>query len=458
MGPSSTPRAALVPIVAALLAVATLVSWTLRAPFPLLNDDVAYLGSACAMASLDSLEWGPAYAAAYCALRKVVPDPFVAFWLKQAMVLLLGGVLVAAVGRRHGLGPVVAPLAGLWCVLALLSPNGTLESAFVLCLGACLCASSDTPVGWAGFFLLMGFAFLVRTEYVIGIAAALALVVGRGYRRPPAVRGAALAGILVLASCLALAWGARGDRGRSWFAFGQQFAVNHSEAFGTSTDPLVDWPRIAAQSFPASDSILEAARENPRVFFWHVRYNLSVRVPRALARLLLPVPFAANWPSPWAAGLGAGAMIAVLAAAFGGARQTRSPSGPSLVPLMALTAIPLVSLVFRPQARHLLPLLPLLVVLAGRALGAPFRGGGLAALRAACACLLLGGLAAPWATWAMTAPDRALEARLRVLREAARTRPVRVRASWYADRICALVGPRCEVVDPPVDADVVDAQ
>jgi MFS family permease len=457
------PRAA-VPLVAALVAVATVAAWTRRADFPLLNDDVAYLGSACAMARLESLEWGPAYAAAYCGLKHVVPDPFAAFWLKQALVLLLAGLLVCLLGRRFGLGPVIAPLVGLWCVLGLLSPNGTLEAAFVLGLAACLCAASDTRAGWTGFFLVMGLAFLVRTEYVIGIAVALTLLAWRAYRAQAEVRSGVLAGSLVLAGCLTLAWGAPGHRDRSWFAFGQQFAVNHAEAFGASGDPLVDWPRIAAQSFPGSDSIGEAARENPRVFAWHLRYNLLNRVPRALGRLLLPIPYAASWASPWAALLGGAAAATVLAATVWGALQTAPRGGSRLTGILALAAVPLASLAFRPQARHWLPLLPLVLLLAGRGLGAP-TGSARTRLRAIacvlCGMLLLAGAIAPWATWALTPrPKPSVEDRLRELREHGRIRPVHVAAAWYADRICALVGPQCQVValgqDRSPDAVVVD--
>jgi len=419
------------------VAVVTVGQWTCRAPFPLLNDDVAYLVDACGLARLGALEWDPGYAALYCGLRHAFKDPLAAFWAKQSAVPLLAGLLVHRLGLVFRLG----------CVLALLAVNGTVEFAFVLGLMACLCAATGSRAGWMGFFGLMGLAFLVRVEYLVGTAAALALLLRY---RVDGARGARTAGGLVLAGGLLLAgMGGVAAGGRSWFAFGQQFAVNHAEAGGLAVDPLVEWQRVAGQAFPTSRSIADAVRENPRMVAWHLGYNALVRMPRAVAGALVPVPSFV----PWLRGrevLAAAVVLLVFVAVTLGARSGELHV-PRILPLLALATIPAVSLIFRPQARHLLPLVPLAIVVAATGIRRraderpPSLAGG---LRLAFAGVLLVGLASPWVFWARTpAPiEASLGGWIRELRREARAGPMRLLASWYADRVCGLVGPDCHPV------------
>jgi hypothetical protein len=420
--------------------------WTHRAPLPLLADDMAYLVDACRLATPAALEWGPGYAAVYCALRQVFADPLHAFWAKQALVPLAGGALVYGLGLRFRLGPVLAPLAALWCVLALLAINGTVEVAFLLGLLACLCAASETRWGWIGFFVLVGLGFLVRVEYLVVIVSALALLL-RG--RDPGRRGGLASGGLVLAACLFLAAKAGAVGGsRGWFAFGQQFAVNYAEAHHLELDPLAEWRRVTGQAFPESASIGEALRENPRLAGWHVGYNAFVRLPRALAAVLVPVPSFVPWVA-WRGFLAAAVMLMVPLAGVVAARAGRL-DGQLFAPLLALATVPLVTLIFRPQARHLLPVLPLVVAVAGAGLspGREARDGRLVSvLRPALACVLLLGLASAWVSLALAPSPRAsLSGWIDELRREDRPRPVRLAASWYADRACGLVGPHCQAV------------
>jgi hypothetical protein len=122
---------------AAVAATATVGTWAGRTAFPLLTDEAGYLADACNLVSFASLAWGPLYAALYCALRHVSDDPFGVFWAKQAAVPLAAGALFDRLGLAYGLGPLLSPLAALWCVLALLVVvNGTNEFAILLGLTA----------------------------------------------------------------------------------------------------------------------------------------------------------------------------------------------------------------------------------------------------------------------------------------------------------------------------------
>jgi hypothetical protein len=421
-------------------------AWAVRTAFPLLTDEAGYLADACRPASLTSLAWGPLYAALYCVLRHLADDPFGVFWAKQAAVPLAAGALCYRLGLAYGLGPLLSPLAALWCVLALLVVNGTSEFAMLLGVAACLCAASGGPRRWIGFGALMAAASLVRPEYLVGLGAAAMLLLGRRYGR----RGvAAVATVLALAAVLAVARPSGGEA-RSWFAFGQQFAVNDIEARGAGPDPNVEWRSVVAQSFPSSASIPDAVRENPTMVAWHLGYNLIRRLPRALANLLVPVPSFIPWPFPLRAAVATAVLVLVIVTAAAGARNAARVRGPSLDPLLVLATVSCVSLLFRPAARHLEPLLPLAVVLAGAALrnepgeaSSGLRSGG----RWLFGGVLLLGLASPWAFWARTAPPSpALTEWIRDLRRHARSGPVELLGTWYAERTCALVGPSCRAV------------
>jgi hypothetical protein len=443
---AARPDLVLILGLATVAATATVGVWAGRTAFPLLTDEADYLGRACQRVGFESLAWGPLYAALYCALRRVSDDPFGVFWAKQAAVPLAAGALFHRLGLAYGLGPLLSPLAALWCVLALIVVNGTNEFAILLGLTACLWAVSGGRRGWTGFYALMGAASLVRPEYLVGLGAAALLRLGRRYGRG---RAAAVAAVVALAAGLAVGRKSGGES-RSWFAFGQQFAVNSVEARGAGPDPYVEWRSIAARAFPSSASISDAARENPRMVAWHLRYNLSRRLPRAAANLFVPIPSFVLWPFPLREALAATVLVLVLVTAPAGARKLVRASGPSLTPLLALATLPSVSLLFRPAARHLLPVLPLVVVLVGTALKiepdeAPSRVR--AGRRWLFGSALLLGLVSPWAFWAHTTPPApTLTEWIRGLRQDARSGPVRLLGTWYADRTCALVGPSCRAV------------
>jgi hypothetical protein len=155
-------------------------------------------------------------------------------------------------------------------------------------------------------------------------------------------------------------------------------------------------------------------------------------------------------------------LVLVLVAALGGAGGD-GLRGPRRLPLIALATVPAVSLLFRPQSRHFLPLLPLAIAIVGTRLRR--RPGErhprlVAALRLAFGGVLLAGLASAWVTWAAPANGAAsMDSWIRELREETRARPVRLLASWYGDRVCRLVGPGCRPVSLPefIDGQEIDA-
>src|SRR5207249_9490244 len=106
--------------------------------------------------------------------------------------------------------------------------------------------------------------------------------------------------------------------------------------------------------------------------------------------------------------------------------------------------------IFRPQSRHLLPLLPLSIVIVGTRLRGrtderhPRLTTG---FRLAFAGVLLAGLASVWVAWLRPATGEAsVDGWIRELRPESRAGRVRLLASWYGDRACGFVGPGCRAV------------
>src|SRR5439155_23974637 len=189
----------------------------------------------------------------------------------------------------------------------------------------------------------------------------------------------------------------------------------------------------------------DAFRENPRMAAWHLGYNALIRMPRAVAGALVPVPSFVPWPRGRAVLAALVVALVLLAALEGGRRDWLL--GPQMLSLIAFAAIPAVSLIFRPQSRHLLPLLPLSIVIVGTRLRGrtderhPRLTTG---FRLAFAGVLLAGLASVWVAWLRPATGEAsVDGWIRELRPESRAGRVRLLASWYGDRACGFVGPGC---------------
>jgi hypothetical protein len=437
--------------------------WIAQTPLPYTIDDVGDLVNSCGAFHQLTVEYGPVYRGLYCAVTSLFPDLILAFDMKQAAVIVLLGMLAYGLLRRYAVLPLVAAGFALWLVLTLLRFNGTSEFAFLLALAACLSAARGSTPGWAGFFLLLSAAFLVRPEYLLGIVGGIGVLLPLRWLRaldPPAAPRPSALPLLVGGVCLlgcSLLYVSGSEPGsRSWVAFGQHFALNYQQAYGYAGETWSEWETIVAQEFPTSQSIAEAARENPAVFAWHLGYNAVRRFPGALTVAVLPT--ALHTDSALLHVLRGGPLLIGLVVLAGLGLWKKRPLPGSLRPVLALTPIPLTSFLVMPGARHLLPWAPLLLVSAAwgvqwlLACRAPWR-----TLTAGVAGgVLLIGLAGTLITYgaALTTTQPSLRAAVDMLRkEATPEQPVRLLAAFGSNRLCALVGQdRCI----PLEWDVSD--
>lgn len=358
---------------------ATVLIWALQVPFPLRDDEIMYLVSHCNQPWATPVQWGPGYKAFYCAISGLFPTFSLALYVKSAMVVLLTSVTLFSIALLLRVRPAVAAAISLSFTLTMLPfehVNSTPEFAFLLAAMACLCPLVvSRPAGWYGFFLLTAMAFLVRPEYVLALVNGLLLLgwqaSGKWRSRMP-MRQTHVLPMLVGGVCLAFCVlyyvaGTQVPVDRTWVAFGQHFALNLKATTDMPGDTWLQWQTFVASAFPSSQSVAEAARENPAMFGWHLGYNLLHRLPTGLqSRIIPPFGYGQHWlNSSMLRFIILGIMLLVAAVGFW-SWQWRDPAIRSrLAVLLVLLPIPLVSLLVMPHSKHMLPLLPLLVVLIG---------------------------------------------------------------------------------------------
>jgi hypothetical protein len=237
--------APLIPLTTLLIALLLTVSWLAQAPLPYDIDDMGDLTHGCASWHSLNITYGPLYRAFYCALSTLWPDLVVVFDFKQVAMMLIPGGLLYVLLRRYAILPMLAAGFSLWFVLSLLRFNGTSEFAFALALLACISAARGKTAGWIGFFLLLTLAFLVRSEYALGIVGGILLLLPLSQSRQTAPldnpaaasssaqsaapRTALLTGVLCFSLCIGLYLAGPTSNDRFWVAFGQHFALNYQE-------------------------------------------------------------------------------------------------------------------------------------------------------------------------------------------------------------------------------------
>jgi hypothetical protein len=350
--------------------------WVLQVPIPLATDEVSYLLAPCEHTWAIPVQWGPGYKAFYCGISALTPSPIAALFVKSALVAALTSLVLFGIALALRVRPALAALVSLSITMTMLTISGTSEFAFLLASAACLCVlAAPRPAGWYGFIVLATASFLARPEYLLVLLGGLGILFWQNtaaWRRGVALKQInllpLLVGTILFAFCIGYTIvGPQTSIDRTWVAFGQHFALNIKEADDPVGDPWVEWETFVASAFPTSHSVAEAMRENPAMFGWHLSYNILHRLPEELyERVLPPLDYGPHWldarvPHSVLFGI----VLLVAGAGFWSWQWHSKDLRARLLILLPLLPIPLVSLLVMPRARHLLPLLPLLIVFVG---------------------------------------------------------------------------------------------
>ncbi|GAC1385807.1 MAG: hypothetical protein NVSMB42_05670 [Herpetosiphon sp.] len=435
-------------LVVVLLVVASLaivILWVHQLPFPLSSDDVGDLANACLPITAKGLQYGPLYHAFYCGLKHILHDPGLTFVIKQGGLVLAIEMLAFTLLRAFGQTREVAGGIAAWLLLTLLTVNGTSEFTFALALFACIMAVRRGYVDWVPFLGIMCLAFFVRTEYILALGATTLLLAFRLMRKCTLIQEPGFRRSLVAAVVLTLICGSLlimnpdPDNGpRAWLAFGQHFALNYQAAFHQAGDPWSEWQQFVHIAFPSSSSTLQAMRENPHMFAWHLTYNLYKRFPVAVGQLLVPKVFTYLLPTTVIQFIGTVILILATAEAF----HTKFHDQ-RFLPLIGLLVVPSYSFVVMPEARHLLPCMPLLLVLVSARLRRCWQDNRrwMYSIPILGIIMLSFGLGKTLVIQAVAPPPTAqsvLTSIAAIHNTASATHPIRLLTSWYGPRTCRL--------------------
>ena len=234
-------------------------------------------------------DWAPLYSVWYAAVALVIKDPANVYYANWFVLVASLPLLLYALTRRLG-APFFSAMvvATLWTI-----GQATRTWPFVTLFATLIIASGALAVTYARTWsralsitsVTINLASFARPEFaapglVVAGAAALALAVALRCRRQewrPLLAEGALAIVPLLVLRRVFGNPMQGDR--SLFAFGQHYGLNRIEASHLTLDPWTNWQPLYLEAFPHAQSVLEAARENPAQFKWHVLRNLTLIVP-----------------------------------------------------------------------------------------------------------------------------------------------------------------------------------
>lgn len=310
---------------------------------------------------------------------KASPDLFLAFYLRQFLLILLSVCVLFWFAKTYNLPKIFTLVMCLWAILGPISIYAdSTEFAFLLAMCGCGCFKKLNAGrnGWAAFFVFMLAAVYVRREYSIGIALGVVFYaftyIETRWRRPIPWFYSVLA-ILAVPLVLLTLGDSMGSASPMWFAFAQHFSVFYQERFQIAGNPWVEWERISKISFPNSHRLREALVENPQMFFWFIKRKALISLPSGVLRLF-SIPLL-QISSGKIAEL-ANALVTsspVWGLIFVGLKKKyfKLPEAEAR-PMLALLGIPFSAVIITaPTVRHLFPLLPIIIVLAGQTISCP---------------------------------------------------------------------------------------
>ncbi|MBX3229818.1 MAG: hypothetical protein KIT84_05745 [Labilithrix sp.] len=293
-GGPSNPARVVVPVLVFLVALKTAAGLAGTIDVEL-DDETIYLDAAHHLRDryLPLAESSPLYPAWYRVLSLAAREPLSLYYLNWFVLALALPLLLYALARRSGasLG-FAATASAVWSFSGAVLVNPFVSKFAVLVLAAGALASTfarERRVAFALGSAAVSVAAYARAEllvpsYAFAAAAAIHGVVGR--RRRP------LASLFVVAvpAVLRLVFGEPRQGWRAFFAFGQHYARNVIRARHLGVDAWTTWEEHTRADFPHATTILEAARENPEAFLWHVGENAKA-LPRAIVAVVGPLRY-----------------------------------------------------------------------------------------------------------------------------------------------------------------------
>jgi hypothetical protein len=243
---------------------------------------------------LPPADWGPIYSLYYAFLHLFVRDLVSLFFAAWSLVVVLTSAAFYALVRALRGAPPIALVA-----TALLANSRFFEvtpypgqfATLLLLSGAVLVVharAERTKFRWALLALLL--ATFVRPELLVALLLVAGAALWRAIQRLRTHRLSPRFAVdaLVVGSLAAALFGVFGNpisRERSFFAFGQHYAVYIVQRDRLDVDPWPNWEKYFSRDFGNAKSVMGALHTNPAAFLRHVEFNLSL-VPVHFAEII----------------------------------------------------------------------------------------------------------------------------------------------------------------------------
>jgi hypothetical protein len=349
------------------------------------GDGASYFGRAQRVATefrFPLFEWAPVHAGYYALFHWLLADfpPFVIYFVYRVTTLLLLGWLLLALLRRF-MSPLLAWLLAVYALFLLISMGDAFTAhLFVLMplLLACLALFLTTPYRNGIMLTCLLLAATTRTELFLPLLLLLCLVL---YEDLSGTRETAVKGrrrfyylpfvlTIVLLSVILAFRSVEREQQRSWIAFGQHYAHGYRENVPTwNADQLPGWVEITHHSFGDVSSVSAALQNNPAAFGHHFWWNIR-RLPTAVTETFFPTT---SWSQTQQQIVGLATLLGtLLGGRFLWQRREEWISDRSEVRIKVgliwlATAVASFGsmLMVQPRPRHIVVLLPLVLLLLG---------------------------------------------------------------------------------------------
>lgn len=268
-----------------------------------LDDETVYLDGAryLGIHVLPIAESSPLYPAWYRLLSVFQPDRLQLYFLNWFVLTAALPIALYALARRSGATlAAAAAIAAAWSVSssAMTWPFVTKFTALLLAVGAFAATfARDRRIAALIGSVTLSLAAYARAELTMFAHAYAAIVATWGLAsflrrsRPWRMRWPGLAvalAAIATAALLRLRFGDTGTWNRAYFAFAQHYALNLVEDGRLAIDPWTNWHTLSRPSFPHANTVLDALKENPTAFAWHVTRNVKT-IPVTLDELFKPL-------------------------------------------------------------------------------------------------------------------------------------------------------------------------
>lgn len=230
-------------------------------------------------------ENGPFYCLWYGFLHIFQSDKIRLYYLNYHLVTVLPAILLFLTLKVYGRETVICFLIAVF----FLSCNSNLPvwpkiSHFLLCfilLGAILIKLAKPLL--TKLLVITTAALIcgyIRPEYyysfmLLGVLSGVVLLVQLIRRKTSFYPLACLVALLAAAFLLTKSIGVPTGGERGLLAFGQHFSLNYVDWYATNYNPFIDWSIILEQAFGRINTMGDALKNNPLMFYRHVFSNFN---------------------------------------------------------------------------------------------------------------------------------------------------------------------------------------